>query len=262
MNVDFELLGDCADLLKRVDDGIRWAYSAGYYPRHRWVGEPPGRDMFLAESEPAPKDETEEERQRRLDKIPGALRDIGQGDYRARQTVQRAATLLSRASEQLEDASLVVALASDRPEVLKALSVAPTGPMGDFLALTNRLSAQIDWLQQANVDLPQRANKHVNGRLVQARSALASIAAQLDRWADHVPQSKQLPPTLCRTCDYRPCPIRNGRIVSRECDTCATWRYRHNGRTRPPSLDDKLKQDSPKDAQARRVAAGEGWGWS
>lgn len=245
------LLGDCADLLKRVDDGLRWAYSAGYYPAHRWVGEPPGREMYLASAD-----------EDRRDHVPGAPHDIGQGDYRARQTVQRAATLLSRASEQLEDASLVVAMASDRPEVPKSLSVAPTDAMGDFVAVTARLSVQFDWLRQTNVDLPERANKRVNGRLVQARSALASIAAQLDRWADHVPEAKQLPPTLCRTCDYRPCPIRNGRIVSRECDTCATWRYRHNGRTRPPSLDDKLKKDLPKDAQARRVAAGEGWGWS
>lgn len=254
------LLLECRDLLHRVDEGVRWAYSAGWYPGHRWVGEPPGQDMFLAP--PSPKHpETEEERQRRLDSVPGAKHDIGMGDYNARESVARVGPGLTKASAFLEDACEVVGAASGANEIPSSVILEPVIPLAAINKAVPQMNAQLGFLLDNRPNLTDQAKKYVAGRIVQARSNLATLVAGLDRWASNVPESRKLPVTLCKTCTIRPCPVRKGKVVSRECDTCHSWRYRHGGKTRPPSLDDREKA-APSEAQSRRLAAGEGWGWS
>ena len=244
------LLVECRDLLARVDEGVRWAYSAGWYPGHRWVGEPPGREMYLANAD-----------EDRRDHVPGAPHDIGLGDYKARQAVRRVGPGLTKASAFLEDACELVAVAQGTGQIPRAVVLEDVIPLAAINRAVPQINAQLSFLLDHKPDLTPEARKYVAGRIVQARTNLSTLAAGLDRWAAHVPESKTLPVRLCKTCQSRPCPVRNGRIVSKECDTCATWRYRHKGHTRPPTLDDR-DRDAPKDAQARRVAAGEGWGWS
>lgn len=251
------LVDDCRTALRRVEEGTRWAYSAGFYPSRRWVGEPPGREMHVAGS-----DDVDD------DKVPGPTHDVGLADYSARQAVLRVPGALSQASAHLYGATAVVAAANRLREVPKATAVPGWAPLEVTLHSIGVVDFQLDVLEAADLDtLNNQAARHVAGLIRKALQTLDAVAAGLDRWAEGAKTGRDLPVAMCRTCQARPRPLdAKGRIDGAECKTCATWRARHNGQTRPPT-EDMVRDENGKwvrpevAAKARRDAQGVGHGW-
>lgn len=235
--------------LGRIAEGVRWAYSAGWYPGRRWVGEPAGQEMHLAQDD--------------SDRVPGAVHDIGRGDYRARSAVRRVGPGLSESSAQVADALLVLSAAYRWRQVPKGVALPAACPLDSLLRGVRQVDAQLDLASGASPygRLNDFAMAHFAGRLTNAADRLARVAHGFDRWTDGIRESRALPVSLCHTCHRRPRPMRNGKLHGRECDTCATYRYRHGGNARPTCLDDDDRQ-AVIEAKARRTAAGMGYGWS
>lgn len=252
------LVGDCHKALRRVEEGTRWAYSAGFYPGRRWVGEPPGREMRVGGSR-----ETDD------DQVPGPTHDVGMGDYEARRAVSNVTRKLSEASGFVWSASAVVGAANRLREVPKGTTLRSSAPLSTILSAITQVQAQLDVVGVAEHSiLNDQAANHVGKLLHKALSRLDSAAAGLDRWADNVKPSRQLPVAMCRTCELRPRPLdAKGHLAGPECSTCASWRARHDGKTRPQTedmvRDEKGKWVRPEvAAKTRRDAAGVGFGWS
>lgn len=239
----------CHASLRGIDEGLRWAYSAGWYPGRRWVGEAAGREMHLAGDDDN-------------DHVPGPTHDIGTGDYRARAAVRRVGPGLTDTSAHLSRVLVVLAAAYRMREAPKGVALPAVCPLDALLRGVRQVGAQLDVVDTlAPCDrLNDFARAHVDGHLTIASQGLDRLARGLDRWADGVKEARSLPVALCHTCKRRPRPLRKGKLHGRECDTCATYRYR-NGHPRPTTLDDDDRQ-AVTDAQARRQAAGMGYGWS
>lgn len=242
------LVRACHKALGRIGDGIRWAYCAGWYPGRRWTGEPRGAEMRLA----LPADD---------DRVAGARDDIGMGDYNARRAVRSAGPALSIASERIGEALAVIAAANRFRSFPRRVALASVESLDALDRALRQLDAQLDTLDAADLGaLNDLAVAYVAGRLSTAEGVLVSIERRLARWSDGVPESRELPTPLCVTCERRPRPIRRGVVVGRECDTCATYRYRHKGQARPKTLDNDDRRAAA-EAAKRRAAAGQGWGW-
>jgi hypothetical protein len=239
----------CAKALDRIGDGLCWAYSAGWYPGRRWVGEPRGAAMHLALAD-------------NDDRVAGARDDIGMGDYAARRAVRAAGPALTTASSKVGEAVVVVAAAHRIRYFPGPATVRSVESLDDLRRAVRQIDAQLDLLTEAEVAaaLNSVALAYVVDRLSSAEGLFGSIERRLSRWAESVPESRDLPTPLCVTCEFRPRPIRKGVIAGRECDTCATYRYRHKGQARPKSLDAEAR-NAVAEARRRRAAAGEGWGW-
>ena len=242
------LARECGRSLDRIGDGIRWAYSAGWYPGRRWTGEPRGAEMRLAL---AAND----------DRVAGARDDIGMGDYSARRAVRSAGPALSTASARIGEALAVVAAAGRFRSFPRPVALGAVESLDALDRALRQLDAQLEVLAAANLDtLNDLAGSYVAARLSTAEGVLVSIERRLARWSDGVPESRELPTPLCVTCERRPRPIRRGVVAGRECDTCATYRYRHKGQARPKALDNDDRRATA-EAAKRRAAAGQGWGW-
>jgi hypothetical protein len=237
-----------AKTLARVDDGLRWAFSAGWYPTRRWIGEPKGAEMRLAR----PDDD---------DRVAGARDDIGMGDYAARRVVRAAGPRLSTASATVGEVVAAVAAARRSGHFPRPVSVASLDSLDALTRATRQLSYQLDLVYDAGAFalFNSVALAWAHGKLTSTADLLTALERSLARWTEGVPESRSVPIALCVTCDLRPRPIRKGVVAGRECDTCATWRYRHKGQARPKALD-KDDRAAATAARQRRAAAGLGWG--
>lgn len=244
-----ELVHACSKTLARVDEGLRWAYSAGWFPSRRWTGEPRGSDMRLAGPVQS-------------DKVAGPKDDIGMGDYHARRAVRSAGPSLTTASANIGRALQVLALAHHLRAIPGPTRLFAVESIDTLARAVRQVGAQLDVLAAGGFGaLNDLSTAYVVARLTNAESVLLGIDRRLSRWSESVPESRDIPTPLCVTCERRPRPLRKGVVVGRECDTCATYRYRHKGQARPKSLD-KDDRQSVIDAAGRRAAAGQGWGMS
>lgn len=244
-----ELVHACSKTLARVDEGLRWAYSAGWFPARRWTGEPRGSDMRLAGPVQS-------------DKVAGPKDDIGMGDYHARRAVRSAGPSLTIASTNIGRALQVLALAHHLRAIPGPIRLHAVESIDALTRAVRQVDAQLDVLDACGFDaLNNISTAYVVARLSSAESVLVGIDRRLSRWSESVPESRELPTPLCVTCERRPRPLRKGVVVGRECDTCATYRYRHKGQARPKKLDNDERREAV-EAGKRRAAAGQGWGWS
>lgn len=242
------IANDCIKTLDRVHDGLRWAFSAGWYPGRRWIGEARGAEMRIARPESD-------------DRVKGAKHDIGMGDHRARETVRAAGPRLSKASEEVGKVLGVCVVAFDLRLCPRSVGTVTFDGISTIDTAVRRLDHQLDFVTACPM-VPQfnhLALRWATDHMRRAESLLGAVNGSLARWADSVPESRTVDLPLCVTCGRRPRPLRRGVVVGRECDTCATYRYRHKGQARPKSLD-KDDRQAVIDAAGRRAAAGQGWG--
>lgn len=241
----------CRALLSEIASSLKWAAGAGWWPSRRWVGEPAGREMRLADAEAE-----------RRDQVPGRPDDIGLADYAARAAVRAAGPKLSEASQHLGRVTVLCAASWGARTVPRLAAVHRSSTLAELLAAVATVDRQAEHALASGADrLNAPARARAASEAQRALRVLDGIDRGLDRWAELSPAGRSLPVSLCVTCLHRPRPVRAGKLHGRECDTCATWRARHNGRTRPQSLDDR-DREAVAEAQRRRDAAGMGYGWS
>lgn len=215
----------CADLDKLVD-GAMWAHAYGYSKAGRGLDAEHGTDLSR----------TELERER------GDVYDLDIGHHKARVAYQGAVRSVSRADR------LVAAMLLGQGLTYQL----PVDRLDDyaFPFYLRRSAWRLRW-RLSRVDEDQ--HKH---RLVTIRSnldrAVRGMTKALDSGSTVVYTAHRERP--CRTCG-----IRERASKKAECNTCATWRARHDGATRPITLDTGPLNEA-RAAQARRMARGEGWG--
>lgn len=245
------LVVDCTVTVDKIGNGLRWAYSAGWFPARRWVADPPGQDMRLAK---ATRDDD--------DRVPGPVDDIGLADYHARAAVRAAGPRLYEASSLIDAAVIVAAVGTGMTTMPAAVVARQPNLVGDYLRSLRQIDAQLGFLELGRIRAVGSPQQRSMLRVVEkAAWVLAGVESRLDLWAEQARVNRALPVSMCVTCKLRPRPVRKGRVVAKECDTCATWRYRHGGSVRPLTEDD-AEREEPRRAQERRAAAGAGWGWS
>lgn len=211
------------DDLSKIIDSAMWAHAMGYSKAGRGLDAERGMDLSR----------TVQQREE------GPTYDLEIGDHAARVAYQAAVTAVSRA-----DVVLATLLAHDgvtfQPIVLRLDGYA-------FPSTFRRCAARVQWRLE-------RIEGH-DKELTKIRSSFDRVLRGLSKALDHGPTTvftahKERP---CRTCGIRP------RAKGLECKTCETWRYRHDGRTRPVTLDHDSVTEA-KAAQVRRAARDEGWG--
>lgn len=215
-----------ADLDKLVDQAM-WAHAAGYGKAGRGLDAERGVDLS----------KTEKERE------DGPTFDLQIGDHGCRVAYQRAVRAVSR-SDRLAAGLLL------RQGVTMQL---PYEPLNDYAApfYLRRAAHRLRW-RLDRVDADQHR------RLTTMRTALDRAIRGLSKALDYGPTTSY---TAHRENPCRTCGIRERVAKKAECATCATWRVRHDGKTRPVELDlGPVRQ--ARAAQARRAARGEGWGES
>lgn len=216
------ILDDLATLV----DGAMWAHAHGYSKAGRGLDAEHGADLSRTEAQ----------------RESGETYDLDIGDNRCRVAYERAVRAISRA-----DVLTAAMLLSDG--VRYQLAVDPLTDYA-FPSHLRRTANRLRW-RLGKLD----ADKHAV-RLGTVRSSLDRAVRGLSKALDHGPTSVYTAhkDALCRTCEIRPRPKKRA-----ECNTCTSWRHRHNGASRPVSLDaDSINQ--ARAAKVRRMDRDEGWG--
>lgn len=208
--------------LHLIADQARWAHTHGWWAEGHGLDSEHGTDLSR----------TEHQRQ------DGPTYDIEIGSHPARVAYQHAATTVARCDVLLA-AVIVDQGGRAQPPLLPLNTYSPPTVLA-------QVAGHAAW--RATHTEPHR-------RLDAVRKSLDRTVRGLGKALDHGP----IPYTSHQQSPCRTCTIRDRAPRKAECDTCATWRARHGGATRPADLDLGPLNEA-RAAQARRLARGEGWG--
>lgn len=209
-------------------DGAMWAHAHGYWKAGHGLDHEHGVDLSKSDEQKLANANTYD-------------LDVG-GDQRCRDAYQHTVRAITHA-----DADIAAMLLSDgvrfQPQVERLDDYA-------FPTHLRRASRRLRW-RLSRVD----AERH-KPRLKTIRSdfdkAIRGLSKALEVGSTVVYTAHK--DTVCRTCEIRPRPNKKA-----ECNTCASWRHRHNGTSRPTRLDsDSINQ--ARAAKVRRMERDEGWG--
>lgn len=220
--------------LATLTEQARWAYTHGYWKAGRGLDAERGVDLSESEDD-------------RIDRTPKY--DIEVGNHAAKVAYQAAVRAVQRADV------LVASLVDGPQPPLIRLSVFSRP---DQLALVARNAR---WrCEHATIPNQKRVNR-VRTTIDKAVRGLSKAMGDgvKDKVA-HVEAEK------CSTCKIRDraehTNVDGAKTLRRqgECETCARWRARNNGQTRPAAKLDGDWLNEARAAQARRRARGEDWG--
>lgn len=214
------------DDLSKIVDQAMWAHGIGYSKPGRGLDAERGADLSR----------TEEEREK------GGTRQIEIGDKRCRVAYRRAVRAVTKADH-------AAALMLVQQGVTFQLKVVP---LTDYSFPTDlrRTAVRLRWR------LDRIEEKQHKAELADIHTLFDKAIRGLARALDH---GSTVVYTAHRDNPCRTCGIRQRRPKGIECKTCETWRFRHEGKTRPVSLDHDSVNEA-RAAQVRRMARDEGWG--